>query len=62
MSEPIIFQASLPLIQSAIKRSGNGDGMRVQIDIPESEMADAIRLFTCVQKRLKVTIEIIEGH
>ena len=55
--EPIVFKGSLPPISGAIRRSGNNEGMRLQIDIPESEMAQAIRLFACGQKRLKITVE-----
>lgn len=60
MSEAITFMASLPPIQSAIKRSGNGDGMRVQFDIPETEMGNAVLLLACPGKRLSVTVEVLE--
>ena len=52
------FVASFPPIQSAIKRTGNGDGMRVQLDIPETEMAEGIKLFGMTGQRLRVTIEL----
>lgn len=41
MSEPLVFLATIPPIQTAIKVAGDG-GARVQIDIPESE-AEAIK-------------------
>lgn len=56
------FQASFPLIQSAIKRSGDSGGMRIQLDIPESEMANAALLLVMVQQRLRVTIEVIPDN
>ena len=56
-SEPIRFKASFPVIQSAIKVTGDGGGMRIQLDIPESEMAEAIRLLGLRQTVLQVTIE-----
>lgn len=59
MSERVTFLASFPPIQSAIKRSGNGDGMRVQIDIPETEMGNAAMLLAWTQNRLRVTIEVV---
>jgi hypothetical protein len=54
---PITFKASFPAIQSAIKRDGSGGGMRISLDIPESEMAQAVQLIAMVQQRLIVTIE-----
>jgi len=36
--EKFHFLASLPPIQSAISVSGQGDGARVKIDIPQSEL------------------------
>lgn len=57
MATPITFLASFPMIQSAIKITGDGGGMRIQLDIPESEMAAAIHLLTLRQCVIKVTIE-----
>jgi len=51
------FLASFPAIQSAIKRSGDNSGMRIQLDIPESEMAQAVKILAWGQTRLRVTIE-----
>lgn len=61
MSETITFLASFPPIQSAIKRDGSGGGMRIQLDIPESQMAQAALLFAMVQKQLKVTVETVNN-
>jgi len=53
--EPIIFLAAFPPIQSAIKI---GDaGMRIQLDVPESEMAQAVRVIGLRDVVLRVTIE-----
>uniref|UniRef100_A0A6M3KD63 Uncharacterized protein n=1 Tax=viral metagenome TaxID=1070528 RepID=A0A6M3KD63_9ZZZZ len=57
MSERSIFFASFPPIQTAIKVHGSGDGMRIQLDIPESEMTEALKLFRWREAILKVTIE-----
>jgi hypothetical protein len=55
MDEPITFRAAFPAIQSAIKV---GDaGMRIQLDVPESEMAQAVRLITMRDMVLRVTVE-----
>lgn len=55
--EPIQFRASFPTIQTAINITGNGDGMRIQLDIPESEMAEAVKLLMLRQVVLRVTVE-----
>ena len=49
------FLASIPEIQSAIKVGG--DGMRLQLDIPESEMEKAMPVFGMRRRVLAVTIE-----
>jgi hypothetical protein len=60
MPEKVTFSCSFPPIQSAIKISGNGDGMRIMIDIPESEMGEAVKLMLYRQVPLKVTVEPYE--
>ena len=56
----INFLASFPAIQSAFKRHGAGNGMRIQLDIPESEVESAIGLMALTQEVLKVTVEVTE--
>lgn len=51
------FLASFPPIQSAIKITGDENGMRVQLDIPENQMAEAVKLLAWRQTVLRVTIE-----
>ena len=60
MSEPITFRAYFPSIQSAIKVSGNGDGIRIILDIPETEMAQAVQLIAMRECVLKVTVEVAD--
>lgn len=60
MADKVVFNGSFPPIGSAIKVSGNGDGMRIMIDIPESEMAAALNLMLFRQVPIKVTIEPYE--
>jgi len=55
----IQFIASLPDIQSAIAISGEG-ATRVKLDIPESEIANAVKLVTLKGKAFRVTIEPVE--
>ena len=57
---PITFLASFPAIQSAIKVYGDAQGMRVQLEIPESEMAEAVRLLVLRQHVFSVTIEAVK--
>jgi hypothetical protein len=52
-----VFLASFPPIQSAIKVYGDKQGMRVQFDIPESEMANALALLTWRECVLEVTVK-----
>ena len=59
MGEIIEFLASFPPIQCAMKRSGGGDGMRIQLDIPETELGNAVLLLACPGKRLRVRIEVL---
>ncbi len=57
-NKPIQFLATFPSIMSAIKITGDGNGMRIQFDIPETEMGAAARLLLMREKVLKVTVEI----
>jgi len=51
------FVASLPPIQSAINVSGHGDGARVKLDIPQSEMPAVLNLQLLAGRAFQVTIE-----
>ena len=53
--EPIRFTASLPDIQSAI--SVGGDGARVKLDVPESDLAQVLRLVLLKGQAFVVTVE-----
>jgi hypothetical protein len=53
--------ASFPPIQSAIKITGNRDGMRIMLDIPETELGEAARLILMRESAFRVTIEEING-
>ena len=60
VSESVSFLAYFPGIQSAWKIHGQGDGARVQIEIPENQMAEAIQLLAWRSKVLKFTVEVAE--
>ena len=60
MAEKTQFYAFLPPIQTAIKITGNGDGARVQFDIPETGMAGFIPVLGMRNHKLLVTIETID--
>ena len=51
------FLAAFPAIQSAIKVYGDKQGMRVQLDIPESEMGEALKLLMWRERVLRITVE-----
>lgn len=56
----IEFSASLPPIQSALNISGNGDGARIKLDVPGSDMAQVLKLVLLTGKVFKVTVEAEE--
>lgn len=56
MNESATFLAAFPTIQSAIKVYGDRQGMRIQLDIPESEMAEALKLLMWREQVLVVTV------
>ena len=61
MSEAVTFRAAFPSIQSAIKVYGDKQGMRIQLDIPESEMAEALQLLMWREQVLRITVEPDDG-
>ena len=58
--EKICFLSSLPDIQSAINISGSRNGIRIKLDVPETEIAEIIKLTLLRGKTFKVTIEEVE--
>ena len=61
MGESTTFLASFPPIQSAIKVYGDCQGCRIQLDIPESEMGNAMQLLLWRERVLEVTIRVADG-
>ena len=55
--EKFSFTASLPPIQSAISVSGQGDGARIKLDIPQTELPAIISLQLLAGQTFRVTIE-----
>ncbi len=54
------FDASIPPIMTGIKTGG--DGMRLQLDIPENQMGEGAKLLAMRGKRLRVTVEVIHSE
>jgi hypothetical protein len=54
----VSFLCSLAPLQSAIQITGDGNGMRIKLDIPQSEMAAAVHLLTMTSQVLRVTVEL----
>ena len=50
------FFASLPDIQSAINFSGTGNGARIKLDAPETEIAEVIKLMLLRGETFRVDI------
>ena len=61
MSEAASFLAAFPAIQSAIKIYGDRQGMRIQFDVPESEMGEAVKLLMWRERVLRITVEPERG-
>ena len=55
MGDNASFRASFPPILSAIRLSGDG-GMRIMVDIPESDMAEALKVLMWRDEVLRVTV------
>lgn len=53
----ITFMASLPAIQSAILLDGNGDGARIKLDVPRTDIPAILELQRLSGMVFKVTIE-----
>ena len=53
----IEFTASLPPIQSAILLDGQGDGARIKLDIPRSDIEAILKLQGLAGESFKVIIE-----
>ena len=60
MNEPITFRASFPAIQSAIVISGDGNGVRIKLDIPEVDLLPFLHAIAMRQQAFKITIEPLE--
>ncbi len=54
------FIASLPPIQSAINVSGQGDGARVKLDIPQSELEAILKLQLLSGQAFKIVVEVVQ--
>lgn len=52
-----VMNAFIPPLQSAIRTGG--DGMRVTIEIPETDMGEAVKLVAMRGRQLRVTVEVI---
>ena len=52
----INFNASLPDIQSAL--SVGGTGARLKLDVPETDLAEIIKMVMVKGKLLRVTVEV----
>ena len=55
---PVSFLASIPDIKSAILVGS--DGLQLKLEVPESEMGNAVMLVGMRGKVLRVTIEVQE--
>lgn len=57
--QPLTFLASIAPLQSAMTIAADG-GMRMKVDIPESELRNIKRLMGLRGKLLRITIEAVK--
>ena len=57
----IKFTASLPDIDSAIKINGGGNGARVQLSVPQSDVMAVLKMSQLAGMVFSVTVEACEG-
>lgn len=57
--EEISFHASLPDIQSML--SIGKSGARLKIDVPDSDLAQVLKLTLWRERLLEVTVRVVEG-
>ena len=63
MTERIQFVASLPPIQSAISLDGMGDGARVKLDVPATDVPAVLLLQAYYAgKAFKVTVDGLDEN
>ena len=55
MTDSATFRATLPPILSAIRMAGDG-GMRIMVDIPETDMPEALKLLMWKGRVLRMTV------
>ena len=55
--DQVTFRAYLPPIQSAIKIHGT-DGLRIILEVSDSDVAEALKLVMWRERVLRVTIEV----
>ena len=63
MAQPqsVTVLAAFPDTQTALSIHGGGNGMRVQLDIPETELGNAAWLMAWRQQVLSVTFTPVDG-
>jgi hypothetical protein len=61
VSEPITFLASIPPLMSAVQVAGDG-GLRLKLDVPDSEIDILGALLAMRGEVLRVTVEIDDGR
>ena len=54
----VTFLCSIAPLQSAVQVTGDGNGLRLKIDVPESELNNALPLLAMRNEVLRVTVEV----
>ena len=61
LEKSVTFRATFPAIQSAIKIGGDG-GARIQLDVPESDLAEFAPSMAWRGEVLQVTISVLQNE
>ena len=59
--EGVTFSAIISPVTTAIKIDGSGGGARIQLDIPETDILQVVKLSALREAELRVTIEVVSA-
>lgn len=57
MGDKVVFLASIAPTETAIAYTGNRDGQRIKLDIPETQLGNAAGILALRRRVIRVTLE-----
>ena len=58
MTDKIQFRARIPALQSAITLDGSGDGGRIKLEVPRTDVMELMKMQRLSETPLIVTVEV----